>query len=43
MPDTTTEEPGPLWKRLLWFFGIAAASSLTVAAVAYGLRALLRI
>ena len=42
MPDTITE-PGALWKRLLWFFGIAAASSLTVAAVAHGLRALLRI
>ena len=42
MPDTTTE-PGPLWKRLLWFFGLAVASGLTVAAVAYGLKALLRI
>ena len=39
MPDTT--EPGPLWKRLLWFFGIAAASAGAVAAVAYGLKALL--
>ena len=39
MPDTT--EPGPLWKRLLWFVGLAAASGLTVAAVTYGLKALL--
>ena len=39
MPDTT--EPRPLWKRLAWFFGIAAASGLAVAAVAYGLKALL--
>ena len=39
MPDTT--EPGPLWKRLAWFFGIAAASGLTVAAAAYALKALL--
>ena len=39
MPDTT--EPGPLWKRLLWFVGLAVASGLTVAAVAYGLKALL--
>ena len=39
MPDTT--EPGPLWKRLAWFVGLAAASRLTVAAGAYGLRALL--
>lgn len=30
-----------LLKRLLWFFGIAAASGLATAAVAYGLRALL--
>jgi hypothetical protein len=39
MPDTT--EPGPLWKRLAWFFGIALASGLAVAAVAYALKALL--
>lgn len=31
----------PLGKRLLWFFGIALASMLTVAAVAYTLRAVL--
>lgn len=36
------EAPGPLWKRLAWFFGIAAASSLATATVAYGLRALLK-
>lgn len=36
------DAPGPLWKRLAWFFGIAAASSLATAAVAYGLRALLK-
>jgi hypothetical protein len=36
------EAPSPLWKRLAWFFGIAAASSLTTALVAYGLKALLR-
>ena len=35
MPDTT--EPG-LGRRLAWFFGIAAASGLAVAAVAEVLR-----
>jgi hypothetical protein len=38
-------EPGapspPLWRRLAWFVGIAVASSLAVAAVAYALKALL--
>ena len=38
MPDTT--EPG-LGRRLLWFFAIAAASALVVAATAEGLRFLL--
>lgn len=36
------ETPSPLWKRLAWFFGIAVASSLSTAVVAYGLRALLK-
>lgn len=31
----------PLWRRLAWFFGLAAASALATAAVAYALRALL--
>nr|MEA2797678.1 hypothetical protein [Phenylobacterium sp.] len=39
-------EPGtplaPLWKRLAWFFGLAAGAMLATAAVAYALRALLR-
>jgi hypothetical protein len=39
-------EPGaplaPLWKRLGWFFGLAAAAAFGTAAVAYALRALLR-
>jgi hypothetical protein len=34
-------ETGPLWKRLAWFVGMAAAAGLTTAAVAYGLRAML--
>ncbi|HEY3696422.1 DUF2474 domain-containing protein [Phenylobacterium sp.] len=32
----------PLWKRLAWFFGLAAASMLAVAGAAYLLKALLR-
>jgi predicted cobalt transporter CbtA len=31
----------PLWKRLAWFAGIAVASTLGVAIVAYGMKALL--
>ena len=38
MADTTER---PLKTRLLWFFGIAAASALACAAVAEGLRWLL--
>ncbi len=35
------EEHLPFWKRLAWFVGIAVASMLSVAAVAYALRAVL--
>ncbi len=39
-------EPGeplpPVWKRLGWFAGLAAAGALSTAAVAYLLKALLR-
>ena len=31
----------PVWKRLLWFVGIALASGAVVAIVAYALRGLL--
>jgi hypothetical protein len=38
-------EPGapraPLWRRLMWFAGLAAAGSAATATVAYALRALL--
>ena len=34
--------PGPLWKRVAWFFGIALCAMGGTAIVAYGLRALLR-
>jgi hypothetical protein len=37
-----TTEPGPLWRRLAWFFGLALASSAVTAVVAYALKALLR-
>jgi len=39
-------EPGaplePLWKRLIWFFGLALLAAVSTAAVAYLLKALLR-
>lgn len=38
----TTPEPAPLWRRLAWFVGIAAASSAVTVAVAYALKAMLR-
>lgn len=40
-PPPEDEPGGPLWRRLAWFFGLAAAGLLTTAAVAYGLRAIL--
>lgn len=41
-PPGPGEAPGPLWRRLAWFFGIALCAMLATAAVAYGLKALLR-
>jgi hypothetical protein len=39
-------EPGaplaPLWRRLVWFFGLAIGAALGVAAAAYILKAMLR-
>ncbi len=35
------DNQAPLWKRLLWFFGLALVSGLVVAHVAYALRGLL--
>ncbi len=32
---------GPLWKRIGWFVGLAVASTVVTALVAYGLKALL--
>jgi hypothetical protein len=40
-PPGEGEAQGPLWRRLAWFFGLAAAAALATAAVAYALRALL--
>lgn len=37
-PDPDAPLP-PLWRRLLWFMGLAAAGSAAVAGVAYLLRA----
>lgn len=38
-------EPGapapPLWRRLVWFLGLAVAATVITAAVAYGMKALL--
>ena len=46
MPNTeptTGKQQLPLRQRLLWFFGIWAASAVAVAAFAYGLRAIFRL
>jgi len=46
MPNTdpnTGKEQLPLRQRLIWFFGIWAASAVVVAAFAYGLRAIFRL
>jgi len=40
-PPEAGEAPPPLWKRLSWFVGIALASTVATAAVAYALKALL--
>jgi hypothetical protein len=48
MPDIIEPPPQPgaplppLWKRLLWFGGLALAGALSTAAIAYALRLLLR-
>lgn len=39
-PEPGTPLP-PLWKRLAWFAGIAAASATAVAVVAYAMKAAL--
>lgn len=40
-PPPDGQPPGPLWRRLAWFVGLAVAGALATAAVAYSLRALL--
>ena len=40
-PEPGAAERRPLWKRLGWFFGLALASAVAMALVAYGLKALL--
>lgn len=40
-PDETGRQDGPLWKRLLWFAGLALISLIVVAVTAYVLRSLL--
>ncbi|CAN5134664.1 hypothetical protein BH10PSE2_BH10PSE2_04790 [soil metagenome] len=39
-PEAGDPAPGPLWSRLLWFAGLCLAGSLSVATLAYALRAL---
>jgi hypothetical protein len=40
-PPEAGEPRPPLWRGLLWFAGLALASTGTTAAVAYSLRALI--
>lgn len=40
-PRGPDEAQPPLWKRLAWFIGIALASTLATAVVAYAMKALL--
>lgn len=40
-PPEAGEPVAPLWKRLGWFLGLALASTLATAVVAYALKALL--
>jgi hypothetical protein len=42
-PPPAPDAPlAPLWKRLVWFAGLAIGAALATAAVAYALRALLK-
>jgi len=41
-PPEPGAPPGPLWRRLAWFAGLAAGGTLATAALAYALKALLR-
>lgn len=40
-PPGPDEPQGPLWRRLLWFAGLALGGLIAVGIVAYGLKALL--
>ena len=40
-PPESGASPRPFWRRLAWFAGLALASALGTALVAYGLKALL--
>ena len=41
-PPDPAAPVGPAWKRWAWFVGLALASAFATAAVAYGMKALLR-
>jgi hypothetical protein len=40
-PPEPGQAAGPVWKRLLWFAGLAVASAAMTATAAYAMRALL--
>ena len=40
-PPEPGDPPPPLWRRLAWFAGLALASALATALVAYGLKMML--
>jgi hypothetical protein len=41
-PPEPGAPPGPLWKRVAWFGGLALTGALSCAAIAYALKLLLR-
>lgn len=41
-PPDPGAPPSPLWKRIVWFAGLALTGAFSTAAIAYALKLLLR-